>query len=98
MLARRLRNTPEGLAASLRGVGTGALPSLWERLREIKLPVLCLAGGQDAKFRAIADEMATRLPAGTVSLVEGAYHVPHLEKPAATAEAIRRFLAEQARP
>ena len=31
----RLRNTPAGLAAALRGLGTGALPSLWERLPEL---------------------------------------------------------------
>ena len=31
--ADRLRNTPAGLAAALRGLGTGAMEPLWERLR-----------------------------------------------------------------
>ena len=30
--AHSLRGHPAGLAAALRGLGTGALPSLWERL------------------------------------------------------------------
>ena len=34
--ADRLRNTPAGLAAALRGLGTGALPSLWDRLAELR--------------------------------------------------------------
>ena len=34
--ADRLRNQPAGLAAALRGLGTGALPSLWDRLAEIR--------------------------------------------------------------
>ncbi len=33
--ADRLRNTPDGLAAALRGLGTGALASLWGRLGEL---------------------------------------------------------------
>ena len=41
--ADRLRNTPEGLAAALRGLGTGVMPSLWERLPEFHLPVTVVA-------------------------------------------------------
>ena len=37
--ADRLRNTPAGLAGALRGLGTGALPSLWDRLAELRAPV-----------------------------------------------------------
>ncbi|MEA2390244.1 MAG: 2-succinyl-6-hydroxy-2,4-cyclohexadiene-carboxylate synthase, partial [Solirubrobacteraceae bacterium] len=42
--ADRLRNTPEGLAAALRGVGTGAMVPLWDRLGELTMPVVALAG------------------------------------------------------
>ena len=37
--ADRLRNTPAGLAAALRGLGTGVMEPLWERLGELTIPV-----------------------------------------------------------
>ncbi len=41
---RRLRNDPGSLAASLRGLGTGALPSFWKDLPSLRIPTLVLAG------------------------------------------------------
>ena len=58
--ADRLRNTPAGLARALRGLGTGALPSLWERLGELTMPVTLIVGERDAKFRAIAERDGAR--------------------------------------
>jgi 2-succinyl-6-hydroxy-2,4-cyclohexadiene-1-carboxylate synthase len=84
----RLRNTPAGLARALRGLGTGALPSLWERLGELTTPVSLVVGERDAKFRRIAAEMAERLPEATVLTVPGAGHAVHLEAPGAVAAAI----------
>ncbi len=87
--ADRLRNTPGGLARALRGLGTGALPSLWDRLGDVAVPVTLIVGERDPKFRTIADEMAP-LFGGPVDLVvvPGAGHAAHLEAPAAVAEAI----------
>ncbi len=87
--ADRLRSTPEGLARALRGLGTGALPSLWDRLPELTLPVTLLVGERDAKFRAIAQEMASALPSRSVIAVPGAGHAVHLERPGAVAHALR---------
>jgi 2-succinyl-6-hydroxy-2,4-cyclohexadiene-1-carboxylate synthase len=86
--ADRLRNTPAGLAAALRGVGTGALPSLWGRLGEIAVPVELVVGERDAKFRAIAAEMAAALPEARVHVVGEAGHAVHLEAPEAVAALI----------
>ncbi|HEY2316813.1 MAG TPA: 2-succinyl-6-hydroxy-2,4-cyclohexadiene-1-carboxylate synthase [Solirubrobacteraceae bacterium] len=86
--ADRLRNTPAGLAAALRGLGTGALPSLWERLGEIEVPVDLVVGERDAKFQAVAAEMAEGLPEAQVHVVPGAGHAVHLEAPAAVAAVI----------
>jgi 2-succinyl-6-hydroxy-2,4-cyclohexadiene-1-carboxylate synthase len=88
--AQRLRNTPPGLAAALRGLGTGALPSLWDRLGELAIPVELVVGERDAKFRAVAAEMAGALPDARVHVVAGAGHAVHLEAPAAVAEIIAR--------
>jgi 2-succinyl-6-hydroxy-2,4-cyclohexadiene-1-carboxylate synthase len=86
--ADRLRNTPAGLAAALRGLGTGALPSLWERLAELSMPVDLVVGERDAKFRDIAAQMAAAVPRARVHVVPGAGHAVHLEAPAAVAEVI----------
>lgn len=81
----RLRNTPAGLARALRGLGTGALPSLWDRLGELSIPVTLLVGERDAKFRAIAEEMAAQIPGAELIIVPGSGHAVHLEAPAAVA-------------
>ncbi len=82
ILARRAQNNPEGLALSLENVGTGTLPSLWHRLKEIRFPVDLVTGEHDAKFTRIAHEMGAHLPKARHSLIEGAGHAVHLEKPA----------------
>ena len=86
--ADRLRSTPAGLARALRGLGTGALPSLWDRLGEVTMPVTLIAGGRDEKFSQIAERMSKRLPASRVQLVSGAGHAVHLEAPERVAEII----------
>jgi 2-succinyl-6-hydroxy-2,4-cyclohexadiene-1-carboxylate synthase len=77
----RLRNTPAGLAAALRGLGTGVMPSLWDRLPALELPVTLVVGETDAKFRAIARKMAEKLPDIRVVVVPGAGHAVALERP-----------------
>jgi 2-succinyl-6-hydroxy-2,4-cyclohexadiene-1-carboxylate synthase len=84
----RLRSTPTGLAAALRGLGTGALPSLWQRLPELRMPVSLIVGERDKKFTAIAHEMAELVPDATVTIVPGAGHAVHLERPNAIVEAL----------
>jgi 2-succinyl-6-hydroxy-2,4-cyclohexadiene-1-carboxylate synthase len=86
--ADRLRNTAPGLAAALRGLGTGALPPLWDRLGELTVPVTLVAGERDEKFRAIADRMAERLVDARVVVIPGAGHAAQLERPDLVAEAI----------
>lgn len=85
----RLRHpSTAGLAEALRGLGTGALPPLWERLGELAVPVALVVGERDVKFRAVAERMAAALPHARVVVVAGAGHAVHLEAPAAVAAAI----------
>jgi 2-succinyl-6-hydroxy-2,4-cyclohexadiene-1-carboxylate synthase len=86
--AGRLRSTPEGLAAALRGLGTGALPSLWGQLGELAMPVVLVVGERDEKFRAIGSEMAKSIVDAAVVVVPGAGHAVHLEAPDRVAEII----------
>ena len=82
ILARRAQNDPEGLALSLENIGTGTLPSLWHRLKELRFPVDLVSGEHDVKFTRLAREMGAHLPKARHSLIEAAGHAVHLEKPA----------------
>jgi 2-succinyl-6-hydroxy-2,4-cyclohexadiene-1-carboxylate synthase len=91
--AARLANHPGGLANSLRGMGTGVQPSFWPRLGELKIPCLIMAGELDAKFRAIAQNMADAIAGSRLALVPEAGHTIHLEQPAAFARLVLEFAA-----
>jgi len=88
---RRLRNNPEALAACLRGLGTGAQPSFWEDLPDIRVPALLLAGEEDQKFSQIAGKMADRIPLAELRLIPKSGHSIHLENPFAWLAAVRTF-------
>lgn len=95
-LASRASNTAEGLADSLRFSGTGTQQPLWDRLSEIEIPVLVVAGEHDAKFRVLAERLAAGIPGSTLAVVEGCGHSVPFENPAATAELIRRWIVDRA--
>ncbi len=78
--AHRLQNDPAGLANSLRGLGTGQQPSLWERLAELRMPMLLVAGALDQKFAGIAGQMAGLLKVCQIVIVPDAGHAVHLEQ------------------
>ena len=91
---QRLRCQPAGLAGSLRGMGTGAQPSLWELLPGMQLPTLLIVGAIDSKFRRINAAMHAATPGSRLEIVEGAGHNSHLEKPRTFARLLAAYLAE----
>ena len=90
--ALRLENSAEGLAGALRGLGTGALPSLWDALPGINVPTLILVGALDRKFVSTGERMVAALPDARLAVVPGAGHAVHLERPDAWLEAVTSFL------
>ena len=90
---QRLMNRPHALAHSLRGMGAGAQTPLHARLERSRGAVLLVAGGEDAKFCAIASELARSLPDARVEVIAGVGHAAHLEAPDRFAELVRAFLA-----
>jgi pimeloyl-ACP methyl ester carboxylesterase len=61
---------------------------LWDRLGELPMPVTLLTGERDEKFRAIAEQMAERIPHASLVLAPGSGHAVHLEAPGAIAAAL----------
>ena len=92
MRTQRLRNRPEALARVLRGMGTGAMEPVVDRLGEIHAPVLLVAGALDEKFTHLAGQMGGRLPNSEVCIVAGAGHAVQIEAPGALAIAWEAFL------
>lgn len=77
----RLAQNPNGLAMSLRGMGTGKQPSYWNHLADFTVPVLLMTGSLDKKFEKIAQEMQQLLPNSTHVTVQNAGHAVYLEQP-----------------
>jgi 2-succinyl-6-hydroxy-2,4-cyclohexadiene-1-carboxylate synthase len=91
----RRRNTPAGLASSLRFAGTGRQDPLWDRVHTIHVPVLVLAGEHDAKFRALGERLAATIgPRASFTIVPDAGHAAHLEQPDAFVAIVRAWLAQ----
>lgn len=89
--AGRLRNTPGGLANSLRGMGTGAQEALHEHLAQLTMPALVMAGELDRKFVEIGETLAATMPAARFATIPGAGHAAQLEQPDAVAREIFAF-------
>ncbi len=83
------RSTPAGLAAALRGVGTGEMTPLWDRLGELTMPVRVVVGKRDAKFRALGADLVAALSVATLMTVPGAGHGLPREAPDAVARSIQ---------
>lgn len=83
-----LRNDPRHLAAALRGIGTGAMAPLWERLPALDVPVTVVAGERDQKFLALGERLAATLPQAELVVVPGAGHGLPREAPARLAVAL----------
>lgn len=92
MRRRRLANRARGLAGSLRGMGAGAMPPLWQALPSLNTPALLLTGAEDPKYRAIAARMLALLPDARHEELPGAGHCAHLERPEAACAVIDGFL------
>lgn len=92
-LEERRANTVEGLASALRRLGTGSQEPLWDRLGELRMPVLIMAGEHDSKFVSIAFRLAAAIgDSAGISFVPGAGHAAHLERPDSVATILERFL------
>ncbi|MFN2292767.1 MAG: alpha/beta fold hydrolase [Anaerolineae bacterium] len=91
LIGPRPKLRPEALIFAGRQLLNGW--TVMDRLGEIQVPTLLVAGRQDFLYppehQAI---LADRLPNAKLVLIERAGHNPHMERPAEVIEEIRRFL------
>lgn len=91
----RLSHDPRELASLLRTAGQGAMPPVWDRLAEIRCPLLAVAGEADDAYVAAAHRLADAAARGSVRLLAGSGHAPQLEQPDGFARLLLRFLEEE---
>jgi 2-succinyl-6-hydroxy-2,4-cyclohexadiene-1-carboxylate synthase len=92
-LDSRLDNTARGLAASLRLAGTGTQEPLWERLGDITVPTLVVAGALDTAYVARAERLVDSIgPNASMVVIPDAGHTCHLERPEAFTTVLRDWL------
>jgi 2-succinyl-6-hydroxy-2,4-cyclohexadiene-1-carboxylate synthase len=92
MIQMRLKNNPSELAKSLRFMGTGCQPSLWEKLKDNKNPLDLLVGEKDEKFVAINIEMTKVCDFCQLNIISNAGHNIHFEKTYEFVNQIKNFL------
>ncbi|KDN18903.1 alpha/beta fold hydrolase [Amycolatopsis rifamycinica] len=89
---RMMRNAPkEGAAAALRG--RAERPDYTKSLADVGVPTLVVVGGED-EFTPVGDaELIHRMTKGsTLVVIEGAGHLPNLERETEFNEALSTFL------
>jgi 2-succinyl-6-hydroxy-2,4-cyclohexadiene-1-carboxylate synthase len=90
--AERSKNTADGLAGSLRLAGTGTQVSVWNRLPELRMPTLVMAGELDTKFVDIGRQVASLVPEAVFASIAEANHAAHLQHPDGVLALLRPWL------
>ena len=90
----RLQNNPIELAKSLRLMGTGCQPSLWEKLKDNKNYLLLLAGEYDEKFIDVNTKMTKNCKYCLLKVIKSSGHNIHFENVKSFVENLRRFFVE----
>ncbi|HMF28713.1 MAG TPA: alpha/beta hydrolase [Candidatus Cybelea sp.] len=87
------RNTPAGIAATLRGLAVRV--SSEDIAEDLEIPVLVVAGGADRVVSVDeARSMAAKFPRGELVVCARSGHLPMLEEPECVAGAIGAWLTE----
>ncbi|WP_096270993.1 2-succinyl-6-hydroxy-2,4-cyclohexadiene-1-carboxylate synthase [Paucisalibacillus globulus] len=88
----RLSHSKEGLALSLRSMGTGSQPSYWNDLPNLKIPVLLVVGEWDLKFIGINKRMQNSIENSELLIVEKTGHAIHVEQPRFFGKLVEEFI------
>ncbi|WP_368013256.1 2-succinyl-6-hydroxy-2,4-cyclohexadiene-1-carboxylate synthase [Laspinema palackyanum] len=93
LFQNRLQNQPKTLATSLREMGSGSQPSLWELLPSHSVPLLLLVGEWDRKFQEINHQMTQVCPVAQLEIIADSGHTIHWENPSAYLKSVIKFFS-----
>lgn len=94
MVQSRLQNHPIELDKSLRFMGTGCQPDLWNKLEHNTKYLLLLVGEYDDKFLAINQKMAVKCEKAQLKIISNAAHNIHFENTWEFVQNLRDFLRD----
>ncbi len=94
---QRMGNRADGLAASLRGMGAGAMEPLWAELEALDLPCTFVAGEDDVPFMRAAARLRKAVDRSRIRSVRDSGHSVHFEQPDAAASILADHLGWAAR-
>ena len=77
---------------ALRQLGAGAMPNLWDRLGEVRVPTLLIAGEADTRYVEVMTEMASLIPKAKLVVIRQAGHAIHREQVGELVREIYGFL------
>ena len=89
----RLQQNEQGLANSLRGMGTGEMPPMWDQLHTLSMPVTLITGALDTKFVDIAREMTAFIQKVRHLVINDVGHAIHVENPAEFATIVKETIS-----
>ncbi len=90
--AQRMGNDGGELVRSLRAAGTGSMTPLHEAVRGCPVPTTLVVGGEDEKFRGIAEALKGSMPDAEIAVIDGVGHAAHVEDAVAVVEVLRSRL------
>jgi len=92
----RLAAQRREIARSFVDWSLGAQRPLWDRLHEITVPVLWIAGENDAKFRGLAGRAVSQIPHASLAIAPAAGHRVPWEAEEWLAERVAGFFSSAA--
>ncbi len=93
LIAERETNDPLRMARVLRELSPGRQPALWDRLGDLHIPVLLIAGERDEKYSRLLAAVSTSIPDARLEIIASAGHHVHLEQPKAFLGCLVSFIA-----
>ena len=90
----RLGQSAIGLANSLRGMGTGVMPALWDKLATLVVPVTLITGALDEKFIMLNNKMVNLLPNAKHMIIPEVGHAIHVENPIKFATIVKELISQ----
>ncbi len=93
LFQNRLQNQPKTLATSLRQMGSGCQPSLWELLPSHSVPLLLLVGEWDCKFQEINHKITEVCPVAQLEIIPDSGHTIHWENPSVYLKSVIKFFS-----
>lgn len=83
---------PFWLSNCLQGFGTGTMPCVRDRLSELVIPVLLIAGERDSKFIHLNRLMEKEIRDAELNVIRNAGHRMHLDQPDIIISSLKDFL------